>query len=171
MERLRAARNGSALERQAALEAEVRLLEQRRTLNQRRAAEANLDRQRAKVAQQQQAAAQAALVEYCIEDEGQQQRAARLEQEVAEARAEAEAAHAQAEAQAAAHESVLQQSAVALEKAKAELAGQTAELERLRSIAEPNVAYFKQKTQSHAFAAAVDLAIIESLCLGVARNK
>eukprot|EP00966_Prymnesium_polylepis_P032421 754292-Prymnesium_polylepis.1 len=92
--RLRSARNQSALQRQAALEEENRRLKQRRTLNQRRQSEAALDRRRVDVAQQQQAAAQAALAEYCIDDEAQRERAAQAaeaERDAAEARAKHEA--------------------------------------------------------------------------------
>jgi hypothetical protein len=47
----------------------------------------------------------------------------------------------------------------------------TEEAAKFKAIAEPHHTYFKQQTKSHAFTAAVDLTIIEALCLGVARNK
>ena len=54
---------------------------------------------------------------------------------------------------------------------QAQLKAATEEAAALKAIAEPDHTYFKQQTKSHAFTAAVDLAIIEALCLGVARNK
>ena len=71
LERLRNARNGSALERQRALEAEVKQLKQRRTGNQRRIKEYNLAEQRVKVAQQQQARAEQSLREYGVSAEAE----------------------------------------------------------------------------------------------------
>ena len=169
--RLRSARNASALEKQAALEQQLRELKKRRTLNQRRVSDANLAYRRACVAQEQSAAAQAALYEYCVEDAALEARAARLEEETARLAREAAAARAgreAAEMQVASLQGELQ---LLRAKAAADAADMQAELDRLRSIAEPTAAYFKQKTSSHAFTAAVDLAIIEALCLGVARNK
>ena len=53
-------------------------------------------------------------------------------------------------------------------KAQADLSAQQAELERLRSIAEPGKERFK--TSNH-FSAAVDLSIVCCLSLGISRKK
>ena len=74
-ERLRSARNGSALERQAALEAELREAKRRRSLNQRRMSDANLADKRWRTAQGQLDSLREQLAEYMIEDEAQRARA------------------------------------------------------------------------------------------------
>ena len=142
LERLRSSSKNGLLTQVAELQAKVRELGARRTLNQRRLRDANLDRQRATVAQEQAAAARAALGEYGISAEAERaatERADQLEKQVA--------------------------------KLQVQLKAATEEAAKFKAIAEPEATYFKQKTKSHAFTAAVDLAIIEALCLGVARNK
>eukprot|EP00966_Prymnesium_polylepis_P126413 2923246-Prymnesium_polylepis.1 len=64
MERLRAARNGSALERQAALEAEVRQLKARRKATQLKVADASLARRATAAAKEQLAKERATLRDF-----------------------------------------------------------------------------------------------------------
>jgi hypothetical protein len=85
LERLRSSSKNGLLLQVAELQEKVRKLGTRRTLNQRRVGEANLDRRRAIVAQEQAAAARASLGEYGISAEAERaasERADELEKQV-----------------------------------------------------------------------------------------
>lgn len=80
VERLRCARNGSALERQAVLEAELKEAKRRRTLNQRRQSDANLAERRWRVAQEQLVSLREQFyADFMIDDEAQRQQAERAD--------------------------------------------------------------------------------------------
>lgn len=87
LERLRCGCKAGLLMQVAELQQKVRELGARRTLNQRRLGDANLDRQRIKVAQQQEAAARAALGEYGISMEAERAATQRADQLEKQARA------------------------------------------------------------------------------------
>lgn len=147
LERLRNTSKNDLLQQVAALQAKVRELGARRHATQRKVCEANLDRVRARVA-----------------TEELQKHRSRINDFLAGEHLDL-----------ADHYHVLEEQLHSaqrqLERATSESAAQKVEIDRLRQIAEPPASYFKQAGRSHAFSAAVDLAILECLCLGVARNK
>ena len=87
LERVRCTCKNSLLNQVAALQSKVRELGSRRTLNQRRVSDANLADRRTRIAQDQAAAAKAALREYGVSAEGERaatERAESLEDELFE---------------------------------------------------------------------------------------
>ena len=161
MERLRNARNGTALERQAALEAEVQRLKARRKANQLKVSDANLARRATAVAQQQLEKERTAIrdfmgsgLDYAARAKQIETENAALLQKLKAAQAEVTAAHGEA--------------AEKLKAARAEVTAARGEAAKYKAIAEPAKAKF---FESGHFSAQVDQIIIECLSLGVARNK
>ena len=143
MERLRNARNGSALERQAALEVEVQRLKARRKATQLKVSDVNLARRATDVAQQQLQKERAVLRDFWGSGLDYAARAKEIESENA---------------------SLVQK----LKDAQADLKAAQGEAAKYRAVAEPAKSKFFEAGH---FSAAVDQIIIECLSLGVARNK
>ena len=143
MERLRNARNGSALERQAALEAEVQRLKARRKATQLKVSDANLARRATAVAQQQLQKERTVLRDFWGSGLDYAARAKEIESENA---------------------ALVQK----LKDARADLKAAQGEAAKYKAVAEPAKAKFFEAGH---FSAAVDQVIIECLSLGVARNK
>ena len=143
MERLRNARNGSALERQAALEAEVQRLKARRKATQLKVSDANLARRATAVAQQQLQKERTVLRDFWGSGLDYAARAKEIELENA---------------------ALVQK----LKDAQADLKAAQGEAAKYRAVAEPGKAKFFEAGH---FSAAVDQIIVECLSLGVARNK
>ena len=152
LERLRVARNGSALQRMGALEEENRRLKERRKAGQRTLQDAALDRRRAQQAVSKAKQLESAFSGAAVRAEAAQaaddvERVPQLQEELRQLQAAFDAAQAQAQDQHAAAQ---------------------AELARLAGIAEPQ----KERFFEHGhFAARIDLAIIQALQLGVSRSK